>query len=303
MQLPRAAPRMLPEGLEWRWTRLVNLTGLLLTAAGAIAQLAGHVRGAALAYAGAAILVFAFGFWRRSMHLEKIVLQMQERLDVAERHAVIGLSTAAFTHELKNSVMVVRGLAELAARQGADAISPSLTHLHSLDAQTRQMLVDLQAFLLLSRGEASIAAPLPLKTAIDRTQGLLGPMARLRELSLETSIDDVPERSVLEPGFRQALLNLSLNAVEHARSKVRLSTELLEGSVTVTLEDDGPGVDAGQRAQLFTPFASTRQGGTGLGLAQVRRAAEQEGGSVSYEVPKGGGSRFIIRLPLRTTAT
>lgn len=289
----------LPPGAEWRWTRVTNICGLILVAGGFVAHLAGHIPAAPLAYYGLAIVVFAFGAWRRATHLAAFIRRAETRLAETERLAAIGLSTVAFAHEMKNGVMVAHGFAELCHRsaENAGASANLLNQLQSLETQTTQLATDLQAFVALSRGEGPTNGAIPLRTALDRTWHMLAPLARTKNLELESALDEVPDRPVADPGFRQGLLNLGLNAVEHARTRVRLQVAKQDGEVLLSVEDDGPGIPAAERKQLFTPFFSRRPDGTGLGLAQTRQAVEREGGRISYEEVDGGGARFKVRLP------
>ena len=103
--------------------------------------------------------------------------------------------------------------------------------------------------------------------------------------------------------FKRAVLNLTTNAVRHARSKVAVSCAEIDGQVVVTVEDDGPGVPDDVRAHIFEPFAradtsrSPRIGGVGLGLAIVRRIMELHGGRVSVTDSELGGAQFRLEFP------
>ena len=90
-----------------------------------------------------------------------------------------------------------------------------------------------------------------------------------------------------------------INALQHARSLVRISAEVTDDDFFVFVDDDGPGVDETLTASLFDPNVSGRAGGSGLGLALVRAVAEAHQGEVSHEASKLGGARFVLRLPLR----
>jgi signal transduction histidine kinase len=68
------------------------------------------------------------------------------------------------------------------------------------------------------------------------------------------------------------------------------------------VDDDGPGIPAGIRDQVFVPFYTTRPRGTGLGLALVQRTVVDLGGSVEAAEGPRGGALFRIRLPLSATA-
>jgi two-component system sensor histidine kinase HydH len=67
--------------------------------------------------------------------------------------------------------------------------------------------------------------------------------------------------------------------------------------VEVTVDDDGPGLPEGDPEQLFDPFYSTRERGTGLGLALARRIARAHGGELSAGPSPAGGARFTLVLP------
>ena len=98
--------------------------------------------------------------------------------------------------------------------------------------------------------------------------------------------------------------NLCDNAVRHARTGVTVSLAGDERTVTLLVEDDGAGIPAADRERVFERFTRLedgrmRDGGhAGLGLAMVRRIAEQHGGRVKAEAGcRGGGARFVVELP------
>jgi two-component system sensor histidine kinase PilS (NtrC family) len=71
-----------------------------------------------------------------------------------------------------------------------------------------------------------------------------------------------------------------------------------DGGPRIAVEDDGPGVPAAEIPKLFVPFYSTKESGTGIGLALVARIAALHGGSVSVErSDELGGARFVLALP------
>jgi two-component system, OmpR family, sensor kinase len=98
-------------------------------------------------------------------------------------------------------------------------------------------------------------------------------------------------------------LNLLENALRHTPpgTQIRISTEQRDGSATLVVEDDGPGVPEELKPTLFERFvrgAGDRGGSFGLGLAIVKAVAESHGGSVSLEhASSGDGARFVVRLP------
>jgi signal transduction histidine kinase len=100
------------------------------------------------------------------------------------------------------------------------------------------------------------------------------------------------------------LWNLVRNAVEAspAGTTIAIAARPAEGdeaAVEIAVRDRGPGFSTEQRARLFEPFFSTKQGGTGLGLATVHRIIEAHHGKIRIESPDGGGAELVIRLPRR----
>jgi signal transduction histidine kinase len=82
---------------------------------------------------------------------------------------------------------------------------------------------------------------------------------------------------------------------------VRLQARVLaDGMVQASVQDSGPGVPDAARAQLFSPFFTTKADGLGIGLNICRSMVEFHGGTLSYELPDEGGSRFGFCLPAAT---
>jgi signal transduction histidine kinase len=88
------------------------------------------------------------------------------------------------------------------------------------------------------------------------------------------------------------------NAVQHARSSVVIEAADQDGSVLVTVRDDGPGVSEERRTDLFEPGVSGRPEGAGLGLGIARRVASAMGAHLGVERPESGAT-FTVSLPTR----
>ena len=99
--------------------------------------------------------------------------------------------------------------------------------------------------------------------------------------------------------LRQVLLNLLRNANDAVRSGglIGVAIEEYDGQVRIIVDDNGPGVSAADRQRIFDPFYSTKDEGTGLGLALVRQYVTRHAGTVRCESAAGGGSRFVIEFP------
>ncbi len=135
-------------------------------------------------------------------------------------------------------------------------------------------------------------------------------LADKKDILLSYNNDDPSARILADPRrLKQMLVNLLSNAVKFTPDGGRVHVQVLAGaqSVEFAVQDNGPGIAPEDQARLFQPFMqldaslAREHDGTGLGLALVRRLAEQHGGTVRVEsggIP-GHGSRFIITLPRR----
>lgn len=97
--------------------------------------------------------------------------------------------------------------------------------------------------------------------------------------------------------------NLIQNALRHGRPPVEITVVMRETHAELVVRDHGPGIPAEERNRVFEPFYrpgghGEAAGGWGLGLALVRQIAEWHGGSARCEAPAGGGTRFVVELPL-----
>jgi two-component system sensor histidine kinase PilS (NtrC family) len=104
--------------------------------------------------------------------------------------------------------------------------------------------------------------------------------------------------------LRQVFWNLLVNAAQALQSAgdgggtIRLACGPDgAGARVVVVEDDGPGIAVADRVKLFTPFFTTKAGGTGLGLATVHRIVEAHGGTILVEDVVPHGARFTVHLP------
>ena len=98
--------------------------------------------------------------------------------------------------------------------------------------------------------------------------------------------------------FRRALHNVVENALQAGATRVWVTVVQVGAQVTFTVEDDGPGVPGELRDRIFDPYVTTKEHGTGLGLAMVKKIVLEHDGTIAVGARAGGGARFTITLPL-----
>jgi PAS domain S-box-containing protein len=234
-------------------------------------------------------------------------LRERQRLEMEllrnERLATLGQMVARISHEIKNPLATIGGFAvQLGRLAGLPGdVRRKLTLIHREAKRLEKLLTDMSTF---TRGV------LPQKTVGDLL-ALIQEVAELMDNSFK-------ERSVVfhflpqveipafafDPGqIRQVLINLFKNALEAMPGGGELSVivESEAGHLVLRISDTGHGITSEQMRHLFTPFFTTKEGGTGLGLTIVRGLISQHQGEISIESEVNLGTTYIIRLPLTST--
>ncbi len=100
---------------------------------------------------------------------------------------------------------------------------------------------------------------------------------------------------------KEALVNLLLNAREAMQEGGQVTIATRAGSdnhVEIEVADTGCGIPRAHLERIFEPFFTTKEYGTGLGLTNVKRLIEDNGGALEFQSEEGKGSRFVIRFPV-----
>jgi signal transduction histidine kinase len=143
--------------------------------------------------------------------------------------------------------------------------------------------------------------PIDLSELAAEAVVLLESLAEERQVTISADQSESLPASGQEPAVIQILVNLVGNAIRHSpeKSTVRLSFEQTAGTASVTVSDEGPGIDAADQQRIFERFerVEPKEGSTGLGLAISRRLARSMGGDVTLESTPGEGARFTLTLP------
>ncbi len=200
--------------------------------------------------------------------------------------------TSELAHELRTPLTSIRGSAELALMRGVDddVLREDLEQIRDSAAAMGSTITDL---LDIARDLASVEAgeTCSVDEVLARTRHLVGDRQQLVDATRGDRARIAAPLSLV----MRALAPLVDNAVQYARSEVRLSASVSSSAVTIEVSDDGPGVEVDLRHSLFEPGRSG-SGGTGLGLAISRRVARTLGGEVRLVDTRFGAS-FALDVP------
>jgi PAS domain S-box-containing protein len=233
---------------------------------------------------------------------ERRKMEAQLRRAVEERSTFV----AQVSHELRNPLHTIAGLAELLA---ASEIGGSERHQAEVILREARFLSALVDDLLdIGRAEAGHlvvdASPMALRPLADRVVRSRTVEATEKGLELTAVVDDAVPLQVLGDQRRvvQVLDNLIGNAIKFTDTgnvALRVDGDG-RGAVTFTVSDTGAGIAQERVADIFEPFGRLdhRKAGAGLGLAISSRLATAMGGTLRFAPGTGGGSTFVLQLPL-----
>lgn len=215
------------------------------------------------------------------------------------------------SHELKTPVTAIRGLVETLLDDPEADPEVRQRFLKKVSRQAHRLSSLVSDLLSLSRLESEEdpleLSPLDVREVIEEAVRSLQPKSDEKEMEVVTHLGD--EALVVdgdEEALRQAIGNLLANAITYSprESRVTARAHREDDTVTIEIEDQGPGIEPRHHERIFERFyrvdaaRSREMGGTGLGLAIVKHTARALGGDVLLKSEPGVGSIFSIRLPI-----
>lgn len=268
---------------------------------------------------------------RRQAHRATLA---ERRARDSQRMAEIGAMTGGLAHEIKNPLSTIGLNAQLLGESiGELAIDERekgrlRRRIDALRREVERLRDILQDFLKFAGAVRIEPRPTDLNTLVEELADFYMPQAASQGVRLRTELAPGPLMAPVDPPhFKQALLNLMLNATQAmdgragtgagdagtvpgaqapARPKElilrtgptrRSPGESAEPAWEVHVIDTGPGIPPEVRERLFTPYFTTKSGGSGLGLATSKRLIEEHAGTIHVESTLGAGSDFTIRVP------
>ena len=258
------------------------------------------VRGTRLIWLLAALaggLLFAVLLWivRRADHT---IEEQHQRLIESETLAAVGELGSAVAHGIRNPLASIRSSAELCADdKSCAACQSSLDIIDQVDHLERWV----RNLLTYSHPDTGGPTTVALQPLIARVEEQFRRECGRRSIALSVDLPPVvPAVAAYEPLLEQVLCSLIANAVEAMPEggELKVSVSLADDPkrVVLTVDDTGHGIAPEQLSKLFTPFATTKPRGMGLGLSLVRRIIHRFGGDVLVESQPKQGTRVKLDL-------
>ncbi|MBN2064971.1 MAG: FHA domain-containing protein [Sedimentisphaerales bacterium] len=227
----------------------------------------------------------------------------------AERLAATGETVAYISHGIKNILQGMQSATDLVdmgfhknkmevAGKGWKVVKRNLTRVQNL-------MLNMLAYSKVRKPNKEMSQ---LNHLVAEAVDLLSENAHQKGVGLFSDLDShLPPIPMDADGIQQVLLNLILNAFDVLASgegviTVKTSYNIVRGNAMLIVSDNGPGIAPDELGEIFTAFHSSKgHGGTGLGLAVVKKIVEEHDGTVTVDSKIGEGTTFTVSLPTATT--
>lgn len=225
--------------------------------------------------------------------------QLQEKVIVSEKLAAVGRLAAAFSHDIRNPLAVIRNTVcflEMRLKESGDA--KVLKHLRILNEEINYANVMVNDLLDFTRKNP----PRLQETNLNETvQAALSSVSMPERIRLVFEPCELPLMMLDAAQLQRVFINLVVNAVQAMPDGGQLTVQVSrnQGLAVLLVSDTGVGISDDSLQKMFTPFFTTKPSGVGLGLSICKQIVEGHGGEITVKSKLGQGSTFIIKLPIR----
>jgi two-component system sensor histidine kinase HydH len=226
---------------------------------------------------------------RRQNAQEKLLVQRHELARLGELGAVLA-------HEVRNPLAGIKGYGQLLEERLPEGREREYAVLIVRESLRLEQLTD--DILIFTRTDAALSQSCNLSAVAGKLAALMAPQLEKSGIRLAMHIEGHLVVCCSEDGLHRLLLNLLTNAMQAMPEggEIEVAAENRGTVVEISVADNGPGIEAGIREELFEPFRTSKARGAGLGLAVCRKIAESCGGSIAAEAAPEGGALFTVRL-------
>jgi len=235
---------------------------------------------------------------------------LEDRLRRADRLAAMGTLAAGLAHEIKNPLTAVRAFVQMfPERYGRDEFREKFNRIVPKELDRVNEL--LENLLNLVRKPQLKKCPLEANELVNQVLETLEPEIARRNVSIKILDRHRTDKILADESYiSQALHNVILNAVQAMPGGGNLIVEIRadqlpgrQDAVSIEVTDTGHGVPSDQIDDIFNPFFTSKEKGTGLGLAVTNKIVEDHGGSMSVKSERFVGTSMTITLPSEKSAT
>ncbi len=241
----------------------------------------------------------------------------QDNLIRSEKLASIGKLSATVAHEINNPITGVLTYIKLMLRKlkrndtNEEDIKRYIEYLSIMERETERTSGIVKNLLDFSRQREPHYKLVNINTIIEETLMLVRNQINLQGINVVKSFSEIPQTMADADQLKQAFMNIIINACEamkegERRLTLETSFDNLEKSIKINIKDTGTGIPEEDINKVFEPFYTTKEKGTGLGLAVVYGIITKHHGRIDISSKKGEGTTIKLAIPLnenKSTAT
>lgn len=226
------------------------------------------------------------------------IREQQNELIRAERLAIVGEFATRIAHEIKNPLSgITVALEIMRGKAGSEEQEHSITEVLK---EVRRLDGILRDLLQLSVPKKMDLREIDPNEVVERSVILVRPRAEKKGVLLNVKHGDAAPCRLDYEKCQQVLINLLINAIdstEPGKGTVSVKTESVDGTLRITVQDDGSGIPQSEIEKIFEPFYSSKKQGTGLGLPISKKIIESHSGEITVSSEEGKGSMFTVIIP------
>jgi PAS domain S-box-containing protein len=222
--------------------------------------------------------------------------KMETEMIRLDRLNMVGEIAASIGHEIRNPMTTVRGFLQI-MRENGDYLKEKESFDLMIEELDRANSI-ITEFLSLAKTKLIELKLTNFNSIIKNIYPLVQASAMVQDKNVITELQDIPDVFIDEKEIRQLILNLVYNGLESMNpgGNVTLGTFMEEDSVILSIKDQGSGIDPDVLSKIGTPFFTTKEKGTGLGLAVCYGIATRHKAKIDIDT-SSNGTTFFIRFP------
>ncbi|MDA3791920.1 MAG: ATP-binding protein, partial [Desulfobacula sp.] len=232
--------------------------------------------------------------------------KLEEQMQKADKMAALGEVAAGVAHEIRNPLTAIRGFIQL-IEENTDNHGKNNEYASIAIFEVDRLNKIVEELLYYARPSEPRKVHLDINSLLDSVLTLLHFKFEKQGVVVEKKfLDPLPDIPIDEEQIRQVFINLIINAAQAMENggKLLITTETTaDDFVRVHIEDSGPGIEQENIKRLSDPFFTTRENGTGLGLAVVQRIIDMHNGFMEVAVSRFNGAKITLNLPMTKRET
>lgn len=243
-------------------------------------------------------------------HGEKIIehraeerLKLEEKLRRAEHLSAIGEMTAGVSHEIRNPLGIIKSSAQLMKKKMA-RLDPTSKIPDIIVEESTRLDHIIKDFLDFAKPMVADLRPCAVEDIIEKNLTFIAPKAGEENIRIVKDFQNNLPVILADPAMLyQAFLNIFLNAFQAMEEKgeITIATWYDSGLVHISFSDTGEGIEEDVLKKIWTPFFTTKETGTGLGLGIIKNIIEAHHGSIHITNLSPNGTKVEIALPSQET--